>query len=623
MAKTKQFKTESKKLLHLMTHSIYTQKEIFLRELISNASDAIDKRHFLSLTDSSIPPVDYEIWLTPDEKGRTLVIADNGIGFTEEELINNLGTIAQSGSKAFLEKIEQNDVDLIGQFGVGFYSAFMVAETVTVETRSPFAETGYRWKSNGESSYTIEEIDRTDLGTTIILNLRADDEENEEDFSQYTKTYSLKSLVKKYSDYVRYPICMMVTKTEDKKEVEEKEVLNQMIPIWKKQKSEITDEEMSTFYKHQFNDYDEPLKVIHTNVEGMLTYTALLFIPEKAPYDFYSEKYEKGLQLYSKGVFIQDKNKDLLPDYFKFVKGLVDSADISLNISRELLQQNQQVKKIASHLEKKIKSELESMLAQDREKYLKFYESYKTTLKYGIYESFGLNKEKLQDLILFKTSKRDDYITFKEYVDDKPTDQNAIYYATGKSKGSILKLPQMDVMREKEIEVLLLTDEIDEFMIQVMQTYGDVPFKSIQQADTDLVDETKKEDLKTKEKENKDILKAIKKALKDKVKDVKLSYRLKESAVCLVSGEGISMEMEKILKQMPNAANVHADKILEINPDHDLFTALKKVYEKDEQKIDDYASILYHQALLIEGYPIEDPTEFSNHLVQLMIDSSK
>lgn len=623
MAKTKQFKTESKKLLHLMTHSVYTQKEIFLRELISNSSDAIDKRHFMSLTDSNIPPVDYEIFITPDEDNKTLIIADNGIGFTEEELINNLGTIAESGSKAFLEKAEQNDVDLIGQFGVGFYSAFMVADKVTVETKSPYAETGYRWTSKGESSYTIEEIQRDAIGTTVILHLRADDEENEENFSEYTKTYTLKSLVKKYSDYVRYPINMMVTSTVDKKEIEVKETLNQMIPIWKKAKSEINDEDMNAFYKHQFNDYDEPLKVIHTSVEGMLTYTALLFIPTKAPYDFYSEKYEKGLQLYSKGVFIQNQNTDLLPDYFKFVKGLVDSSDISLNISRELLQQDRQVKKIASHLEKKIKSELENMMQNEKDKYLIFYENYKTTLKYGIYESFGLNKEKLQNLIMFKSNKSDAFMSFKEYVEKKPTDQNAIYYATGKSKESILKLPQMDVMKEKDIEVLLFTDDIDEFMIQVMQNYQEVPFKSIQQADTDLLDETKKEDLKTKEKENKDILKAIKKALKDKVKDVKLSYRLKESAVCLVSGEGISMEMEKILKQMPNAANVHADKILEINPDHDLFQALKKIYEKDEKKIDEYSSILYHQALLIEGYPIEDPTEFSNHLVQLMIDSSK
>ncbi|MFH0767461.1 MAG: molecular chaperone HtpG, partial [Bacillota bacterium] len=539
MAKTKQFKTESKKLLHLMTHSIYTQKEIFLRELISNASDAIDKRHFLSLTDTNIPPEIYEIWLTPDETNHTLIVADNGIGFTEEELINNLGTIAESGSQSFLESIDQKDVDLIGQFGVGFYSAFMVADRVTVETRSPYASTGYRWTSSGESSYTIEEINRDAYGTTIVLHLRDDDEENEENFSTYTKEYTLKSLVKKYSDYVRYPINMMVTKTEDKKKTQEKITMNQMIPIWKRTKSEISDEDMNTFYKHQFSDYDEPLKVIHTSVEGMLTYTALLFIPKKAPYDFYSEKYEKGLQLYSKGVFVQDKNKDLIPDYFKFVKGLIDSSDISLNISRELLQQDRQVKKIASHIEKKIKSELENMLQNEKEKYITFYDNYKNTLKYGIYESFGLNKEKLQDLILFNTNKGDEYMSLKAYVEKKPFDQNAIYYATGKSKESILKLPQMDVMNEKDIEVLLFTDDIDEFMIQVMQNYQDIPFKSIQQADTDLLDETKKEDLKSKEKENKDILKAIKKALKDKVKDVKLSYRLKESAVCLVSGEGI------------------------------------------------------------------------------------
>jgi len=623
MAKTKQFKTESKKLLHLMTHSIYTQKEIFLRELISNASDAIDKRHFLSLTDTNIPPEAYEIWIEPNKEANTLLVSDNGIGFTEEELINNLGTIAESGSKSFLEKIDQNDVDLIGQFGVGFYSAFMVADKVTVETRSPYATTGYRWRSNGETSYTIEEIERDAFGTTITLHLRKDDEESEENFSEYTSEYTLKSLVKKYSDYVRYPINMMVTKTEKEKEIKELETLNQMVPIWKRAKADIKDEDMSAFYKHQFNDYDEPLKVIHTSVEGMLMYTALLFIPKKAPYDFYSEKYEKGLQLYSKGVFIQDKNKDLLPDYFKFVKGLVDSSDISLNISRELLQQNHQVKKIAAHLEKKIKSELENMMQNDKENYITFYDNYKNTLKYGIYESYGLNKEKLQDLILFKTNKSDEYISLKEYVERKPIDQNAIYYATGKSKQGILKLPQMDVMKDKDIEVLLFTDDIDEFMVQVMQSYGETPFKSIQQADTDLLDDIKKEDLKEKEKENKDILKSIKKALKDKVKDVKLSYRLKESAVCLVSGEGISMEMEKILNQMPNSKEVKADKILEINPDHELFIALKKIYEKDEKKIDDYSNILYHQALLLEGLPIEDPTEFSNQLVKLMIDSSK
>ncbi len=623
MTKTKNFKTESQKLLHLMTHSIYTKKEIFLRELISNASDAIDKRHYLSLTDESVESTDYEIWITPDEVDKKLVIADNGIGFTEEELIENLGTIAQSGSKAFLEKIENKDVDIIGQFGVGFYSSFMVAKEVIVETKSPYAKTGYRWSSSGEDSYTIEEIERTEVGTTIILHLRDDDEENEENFSKFTNEYTIKNLVKKYSDYVRYPINMMIKKTEDKKEKLEKETLNQMIPIWKRTKADIKEEDMHAFYKHQFSDYEDPLKVIHTDVEGMLTYTALLFIPKKPAFDFYSEHYEKGLQLYSKGVFIQDKNKDLIPDYFKFVKGLVDSADLSLNISREMLQHDRQLKKIASHLEKKIKSELESMLLHDREQYIKFYEAYKITLKYGLYDQFGMNKEKLQDLILFKTSMSDDYISFKEYIERKPEEQKTIYYATGKSKQSILSLPQMDVMKEKNYEVLLFTDDIDEFMIQVLQSYQDVLFKSIQQGESDLIDDTKKKDLKKKEKDNKDILSAIKEALKDKVKDVKLSARLKSSAVCLVSGEGLSLEMEKILKQMPNQNEIHAEKILEINPDHELFSALKKIYDKDNTKISDYASILYHQALLIEGLPIEDPTEFSNNLVKLMIESSK
>jgi molecular chaperone HtpG len=623
MAKTQSFKTESQKLLHLMTHSIYTQKEIFLRELISNASDAIDKRHYLSLTDNKVPSDTYEIWLTPNAKDNKLVIADNGIGFTEEELIENLGTIAQSGSKAFMEKIESKDVSIIGQFGVGFYSSFMVAKEVIVETRSPYANIGYRWSSSGEDSYTIEEIERETIGTTIILHLREDDTENEENFSNYTNVYTLKNLVKKYSDYVRYPINMMVEKTEDKKTSQVKETLNQMIPIWKKPKAEVKPEEMNDFYKHQFNDFEDPIKVIHTDVEGMLTYTALLFIPKKPPYDFYSEHYEKGLQLYSKGVFIQGKNKDLIPDYFKFVKGLVDSADLSLNISRELLQHDRQLKKIASHLEKKIKSELESMLQNDRDKYIEFYEAYRVSLKYGIYEMFGANKDKLQDLIMFKTSTSDDYTTFKEYIERKPEAQKAIYYATGKSKSAINQLPQMDVMKDKSYEVLVFTDEIDEFMIQVIQSYQDIPFKSIQKDDTDFIDEDQKKTLKSKEKENKDILKTIKEALKDKVKDVKLSARLKDAPVCLVSGEGISMEMEKILKTMPNATNVHADKILEINPDHELFHAIKKIHEKKDQSISDYASILYHQALLIEGLPIEDPTEFTQSLIKMMIEASK
>ncbi|MDX9691733.1 MAG: molecular chaperone HtpG [Acholeplasmataceae bacterium] len=623
--KKQNFKTESQKLLYLMTHSIYTQKEIFLRELISNASDAIDKRHFLSLTDSNVPQSEYEIWLEPNTSENTLTIKDNGIGFTEEELIENLGTIAQSGSKAFMEKLENKDIDIIGQFGVGFYSSFMVAKEVVVKTRSPYSNTGYLWKSSGEDSYTIEEIEKDDIGTEITLYLRDDEkeEDNEEIFSKFAEEYTLKSLVKKYSDYVRYPINMLVTSHEDKKEKQVKETLNQMIPIWKRQKQDILESDMQAFYKHQFSDYENPLKVIHTNVEGMLTYTALLFIPKKPAYDFYSDKYEKGLQLYSKGVFIQDKNKDLIPDYFKFVKGLVDSSDLSLNISRELLQQDRQLKKIASHLEKKIKNELESMLANDRSDYVEFYEAYKNSLKYGIYDQFGLNKEKLQDLIMFKTSKSDEYITLKEYLDRKKDEQKTIYYAAGKSKSQIMNLPQMDVMKDKEIEVLLFTDEIDEFMVQMMQNYQEIPFKSIQQGEADFVDDDKKKDLKAKEKEHKNILKAIKESLKDKVKDVKLSARLKDSPVCMVSGEGLSLEMEKVLKTLPNQTDVKADRILEINPEHELFQALVKIYDKDENLIKDYASILYHQALLIEGFPIEDPREFSNQLVKLMVESSK
>jgi molecular chaperone HtpG len=623
MSKTKQFKTESKKLLHLMTHSIYTHKEIFIRELISNASDAIDKRHFLSLTDQSVPSDQYEIWLTPDEQNRTLTITDNGIGFTEDELIHNLGTIAESGSKAFMEKTNQKDLEIIGQFGVGFYSAFMVASQVVVETKSPYSDKGYRWISDGESTYTIDEIDKESIGTSITLHLREDDEEKEENFSEFTKTYHLRTLVKKYSDYVRYPINMMVEQTKDDKKIQEKETLNQMVPIWKRSKNDVKEEDLNGFYKHQFSDYEDPLKVIHTNVEGMLTYTALLFIPKKPPYDFYAESYEKGLQLYSKGVFIQDKNKDLVPDHFRFVKGLVDSADLSLNISRELLQHDRQLKKIAEHLEKKIKSELENMLKHERTKYIEFFDAYKHALKYGIYDKFGMNKEKLQELILFKTNKSDDYITLSEYIEHKQVDQKAIYYASGKSKETILKLPQMDLMVEKDLEVLLFTDDIDEFMIQMMQSYQDLPFKSVQNADTDLIDETKKDALKDQEKEHKDILKALKKILKDKVKDVKLSYRLKESPVCLVSGEGLSLEMEKVLKSMPNSQEIKAERILEINPDHELFKSIENIYLRDKESVNDYATILYHQALLLEGLPIEDASEFSSALTKLMIETSK
>jgi len=602
MSKTQAFKTESQKLLHLMTHSIYTQKEIFLRELISNASDAIDKRHFLSLTDEVVPSDTYKITITPDKDKRILTITDNGIGFTEEELITNLGTIAQSGSKSFIEKLDQNDTNIIGQFGVGFYSAFMVSDKVEVRTKSPYSDKGYLWTSDGVSEFTVDELDKDTIGTEITLYLKQDieDEEVKENFSDYVEVYELRSLIKKYSDYVRYPIYL----SEDL----EKQV-NQMTPLWQRSKADITEEALNGFYKHQFNDFEEPMKVIHMSVEGMLTFNALLFIPKKPAYNFYSETYEKGLQLYSKGVFIQDKNKDLVGDHFKFIKGVVDSSDLSLNISRELLQQDRQLKKIASSIEKKIKSELLNWLENDRAKYIEFYDIYKTSLKYGIYQNFGLHKELLQDLILFKTNLSDEYITFKEYLDRKKTDQKDIYYATGKSKQAILNLPQMGILKEKGLEVLLLTEEVDEFMIQIMGSYNETPFKSIQSADLDLVDEEKKKDIKKKEKTNKSLLEAMKEVLGDKVSEVKLSQRLKEAPVCLVSGEGVSLEMEKVLKHVPNGENVKAERILELNPDHEILEVLKGLVE-DKAALKAYATLLYHQALLIEGLPIEDPTEY-------------
>lgn len=611
MSKTQAFKTESQKLLHLMTHSIYTQKEIFLRELISNASDAIDKRHFLSLTDEKVPSDTYKISIIPNKDARTLTITDNGIGFTEEELITNLGTIAQSGSKAFIEKLDQNDTNIIGQFGVGFYSAFMVSDKVEVRTKSPYADKGYLWTSDGVSEFTVDELDKDVIGTEITLYLKQDieDEEVKESFSDYLEVYELRSLIKKYSDYVRYPIYL----AEDV----EKPV-NQMTPLWQRSKADITDEALNGFYKHQFNDFEDPMKVIHMSVEGMLTFNALLFIPKKPAYNFYSETYEKGLQLYSKGVFIQDKNKDLIGDHFKFVKGVVDSSDLSLNISRELLQQDRQLKKIASAIEKKVKNELQNWLENDRDKYIEFYDIYKTSLKYGIYQNFGLHKELLQDLILFKTNLSDDYITFKEYLDRKKTDQKDIYYATGKSKQAILNLPQMGILKEKGYEVLLLTEEVDEFMIQIMGSYQDVPFKSIQSKDLDLVDEEKKKDIKKKEKSNKSLLEALKEALGDKVSDVKLSQRLKEAPVCLVSGEGVSLEMEKVLKNVPNGENVKAERILELNPDHEIFQVLQGLTE-DKEALKSYATLLYHQALLIEGLPIEDPSEYIQVLNDWMI----
>jgi molecular chaperone HtpG len=616
MKKTNTFKTESQKLLHMMAHSIYTHHEIFLRELISNASDAIDKRDFLSLTDNKVSKVDNEIRLIPNLETRTLTISDTGIGFTEEDLIENLGTIAKSGTKAFQESSE-TDVELIGQFGVGFYSAFMVAKEVHVKTRSPFSEKGYLWISDGVDAYTVEEIEKDSIGTEITLVLR--DDEEELNFSKFLETYELKQLVKKFSDYIKYPIRMLEVKTVDKKETQEDITLNQMTPIWKKDKKEVSKESLDAFYKHQFNDYEEPLKVIHTNVEGLITYTALLFIPKKPAYNFYSETFEKGLQLYSKGVFIEDKNKELIPDYFKFVRGLVDSSDLSLNISRELLQNDRQLKKIASHIEKKIKSELEAMLKDDRSLYNELYDAYKLSFKYGIYELYGMNKEKLQDLIMFKTSKSDEYITLKEYLDRKPEDQKVIYYVTGKTKNRMLQVPQMDALKAQDLEVLLCFDDVDEFMFQAMQNYQDVSFKSILQGDLETTSKSTKDEVKKLEKTFKEFLTAIKKSLDSELKEVKISSRLTESPVCVVSGEGLSLEMEKVLNQMPQGEKVKADRILELNGTHPLIIKLNDVFTANPDKIGSISKVLYHQALVAEGLSIEDPKQFMDAMTDLLV----
>ena len=608
MTKSRKFKTESQQLLHLMTHSIYTHKEIFLRELISNSSDAIDKRHFMSLTNDKIPKENYEIKIIRDKKNRVLRISDNGIGLTYDDLVNNLGTIAKSGTKEFQEKLEKKDSDLIGQFGVGFYSAFMVAKKVIVETKSIVEGKSLKWSSNGISSYSITEGSRESYGTEIQLHLREDQESDE--YSKFLEDSEINKLVKKYSDYIRYPI-----KSYNEDEKEEK-TLNTMIPLWKKAKKDISEDDYNSFYKNQFNEFDEPLKVIHSSVEGLLTYTTLLFIPKKPEYNFYSESFEKGIQLYSKGVFIENKNKSLIPDHFKFVKGLVDSADLSLNLSREMLQNDRQLKKIASHIEKKINNELKALLKDDRNKYEEFYKNYRLSLKYGVYDMFGQNKEKLQDLILFETSKSEKPISFKEYIDRKPKDQENIYYATGKSRSRILNLPQMELMKEKDIEVLLCYDDVDEFMFQSMQEYDKNKFLSVQKANLDI---DKKDPVKSNKKKKEDqFLVEIKEVLKDKVKDVVASKRLSESPVCVVSGEGLSLEMEKVLNQMPSSNNVKAEKIIEVNLKHRLIKKLFKNLELKKYDIKYVANLLYNQALILEGIQPENPKELIDAITNLI-----
>ena len=629
MAETKEFKAESKRLLEMMINSIYTHKEIFLRELISNASDAMDKLYFKSMSENTgITRSDMAIKLEVNKDDRKLIITDNGIGMTREELENNLGTIAKSGSLAFKNENEKtDDVNIIGQFGVGFYSAFMVAKKVTVISKAYGSDTAYMWESEGVDGYTISEAQKDDHGTQIILDIK--DNADEENYDEFLAPYKIKQLVKKYSDYIRYPIRMDVEHEklkEGSKDEYEKEIvtetLNSMTPIWKKSKTELTDEEYDQFYKDKFYDYDKPLAHIHTRTEGTATYTALLYIPAKAPYDYYSKNFEKGLQLYSSGVMIMDKCADLLPDYFSFVRGLVDSEDLSLNISREMLQHDRQLKLIAKSLEKSIKNELKKLQKNDREKYEKFFDSFGTQLKYGIYESFGANKENLQDLLMFKSS-FGGYVTLEEYVSRMKDEQKYIYFASGSSIARIEALPQSEMVRDKGYEILYFTDHVDEFTMQMMHDYNGKEFKSVSADDLGLETDEEKEEIKKAEEDNKGLFDLMTEKLGGKVKAVKLSQRLKTHPVCITSEGMLSVEMEKVLSAMPDeqAHNAKAEKILEINASHPIFEKLRKLYAEDNKdKIAEYADILYSQALLIEGMPIENPVEFTNKLCEIMAE---
>lgn len=632
---TKQFKAESKRLLDMMIHSIYTHKEIFLRELISNASDAIDKFYFKSLTDDKVGlnKDDFAIWITADKDTRTLKIADNGIGMTEEELENNLGTIANSGSFKFKNENKlDEDNQIIGQFGVGFYSAFMIAKKVTVISKAYGSDKAYRWESEGVDGYTITEDSKESAGTEIILELL--DDTDDENYSEFLDQYRIKSLVKKYSDYIRFPIKMEVTHSRPKDQTEEEkkegkapeyedyievETLNSMVPLWKKNKNELKDEDYKHFYTEKFFDYSEPLKYAHVKNEGNANYDALLYIPSKAPFDYYSKEYEKGLQLYSNGVLIMDKCADLLPDYFSFVKGLVDSDDLSLNISRELLQHDRQLKVIAKSIEKTISSELKKMLRNDREKYEEFWKAFGLQLKYGIYSDYGMHKDKLQDLLMFTSSKENKLVTLDEYVTGMGEEQKYIYYAVGDSIARIEQLPQTELVKDKGFEILYLTDNVDEFAIKSLREYKDKEFRSVSADDLGIENTEKQEEIKAKEEENSDLLKELAAALDGKVTKVILSQRLKSHPVCLTSEGDISLEMEKVLNSMPTDQKIHAQRVLEINPEHEIFNKLKAISEAgDKEKLAKYAQLLYTQALLIEGISIENPVEFSNLICELM-----
>ena len=639
MAK-KQFKAESKRLLDMMINSIYTHKEIFLRELISNASDAIDKLYFRSLTDDSVKlkKKDFFIRLAADKENRTLTVRDNGIGMTKEELEKNLGTIAKSGSLDFKNENETGGkVDVIGQFGVGFYSAFMVASRVTVRSRAFGAQEAWQWESTGAEGYTIEPCDKEDVGTEVILVVK--ENEGEEHYDEFLDDWRL--AVKKYSDYIRYPIKMLREKSRaiegtDKDEeghykapeyetYTEDETLNSMVPIWKRDKKKVKDEEYAQFYKDKFGDYSDPARVIQSKTEGTATFNALLFIPSRTPYNYYTKEYEKGLQLYSSGVLIMEKCADLLPDYFSFVKGLVDSEDLSLNISREMLQHDSQLKLIKTTLERKIKNELAAWLKNDREKYEEFFRNFGLQLKMGCYASYGMNKELLQDLLLFHSAKENKLVTLREYYEAMPEDQKYIYYAAGESTDRLAKLPAAERVLDKGFDILYLTDDVDEFMLQMLRSYGDKEkekeFRNISADDLGIETDAEKEEVKAKNEENKELFEAMKEALDGKVTEVRLSQRLKSHPVCLSSSGPLSIEMEKVLNSMPaQQEKVKSEKVLELNGEHEVFAALKRLFEAgDKEKLAAYSEILYDQALLIEGLALEDPVAYANNVCKLMV----
>ncbi len=631
MAK-RQFKAESKRLLDLMINSIYTNKEIFLREIISNANDAIDKLYYLSLTDEAARGKcsDFSIRVEFNKDARTVTVSDNGIGMTEEELTDNLGTIARSGSLAFKENMtaedEEKAANIIGQFGVGFYSAFMVADKVTVTTLSYKSDKAFRWVSNGIDGYTVTECEKESVGTTIEMHLKEDTEEFK--FSEFLDEYRLKNLIKTYSDYIRHPIKMKVTKYkeegegEDKKSVPytEEDTVNSMVPLWQKSKNDVTEEELKAFYKDTFYDFEEPILSVHTSTEGLVSYKSLLFVPSALPYDYYTKDFQKGLRLYSSGVLIMDKCEDLLPDHFRFVKGVVDSEDLSLNISREMLQQTSQLKTIAGSIEKKIKSELKKLLTNDREKFEKFFSVFGLQLKYGIVSDYGMNKDKLKDLLLFRSLKEDKMITISEYIAAMGEDQKHIYYACGETAAKIGALPQVELVRDKGYDMLMLTDEVDEFVMQTLRAEGEKDYCSINSENADLLDSADEEKAKTAEKENKEMLEFLKSSLSGKAAEVIISKKLKSHPVCLSTTGPVTLEMEKYFAQIPGdeEQKPKAQRVLELNASHSVFSKLKELYATDKDRAGKLCNILFAQATLIAGLPIDDPAAYTELVCELL-----